>query len=64
MYCPHLLQSLFFLDNIILSTAVWVAVRSAAAEQTGQPPIHSGKYQCHIDTVSSPDDGHIVARNM
>jgi len=24
----------------------------------------SEKYQCRIDTVSSPDDGHIVARNM
>ena len=22
------------------------------------------KYQCRTDTVSSPDDGHIVARNM
>ena len=27
-------------------------------------PLHSEKYQCRIDTVSSPDDGHIVARNM
>jgi len=31
--------------------------------QTRQPPIHSKKYQCRIDTVSSPDDGHIVAQN-
>jgi len=29
--------------------------------QTRQPPIQSKKYQCHIDTVSSPDDGHIIA---
>ena len=29
-----------------------------------QPPIQSEKYQCRISTVSSPDDGHIVARNM
>ena len=28
------------------------------------PPIQSDKYQCRIDTVSSPDDGHIDARNM
>ena len=28
------------------------------------PPIQSEKYQCRIYTVSSPDDGHIVARNM
>ena len=32
--------------------------------QTRQPPIQSEKYQCRIDTVSSPDDGHIVTRNM
>ena len=29
-----------------------------------QPPIQSEKYQCRTDTVSSPDDEHIVARNM
>jgi len=33
-------------------------------QQTTQPPIHSEKYQCRLDAVSSPDDGHIVARNM
>jgi len=32
--------------------------------QTREPPIESEKYQCRIDTVNSPDDGHIVARNM
>ena len=32
---------------------VWVAVRAAAADQTAT---HT---QCRIDTVSSPDDGHI-----
>ena len=26
--------------------------------------LQSEKYQYRIDTVSSPDDGHIVARNM
>ena len=31
--------------------------------QTRQPPTKSEKYQCHTDTASSPDDGHIVARN-
>jgi hypothetical protein len=33
-------------------------------QQTGQPPIQSEKYQYRIDTVSSRDDGYIVARNM
>jgi len=32
------------------------------ADQT--PPIQSDKYPCRIDTVISPDDGHMVARNM
>jgi len=31
---------------------------------TTEPPIQSEKYQCRIDIVSYPDDGHIVARNM
>ena len=30
----------------------------------GQPPIHSEEFQCRMDTVSSPDDGHKVAGNM
>jgi len=32
--------------------------------QNSQPPIQSEKYQRRIYTVISPDDGHIVARNM
>jgi len=32
--------------------------------ETRQPPIQNEKYSCHIDTVSSPDNGHIVARNV
>ena len=32
-------------------------------QQTRQPPIQSEKYQCRIDTVNSPDDGYIIARN-
>jgi len=32
--------------------------------QTRQPPIQNEKYQCRIDTVNSPDDGYIIARNM
>ena len=32
--------------------------------QTIQPPIQNEKYQCRLDTVSSADDGHIVARNV
>jgi len=32
--------------------------------QTRQPPTQKEKYQCRIDTVSSPDDEHIATRNM
>jgi len=28
--------------------------------QTRRPPIQSEKYQCRTDTVSSPDDGHML----
>ena len=34
------------------------------SQPTRQPPIHSKKYQCRMDTVNSPDDGQKVARNM
>jgi len=47
----------------IYTTVIWEAVWSAD-QQTRQPPKQSVKYQCRIDTVNSPDDGHIVARNM
>jgi len=33
-------------------------------QQTSHPPTQSAKYHCHADTISSPNDGHIVARNM
>ena len=41
-------------------SAGWISIQPA--DQT--PPIQSDKYQCRIDTVISPDDGHIIARNM
>ena len=44
-----------------LFQTVLVAVWSAGWDETRQPPIESEKYQCRIDTVSSPDDGHMVA---
>jgi len=39
-----------------------VGISLQPADQT--PPIQSDKYQCRIDTVIFPDDGHMVARNM
>ena len=38
----------------------WIEIQPA--DQT--PPIQTDKYQCRIDTVNSPDDGHMDARNM
>jgi len=58
--------------NIILST-IKKNRKIAKAEnrfsgqnykQTRQPPIQSEKYKCRIVTVSYPDDGYIVAKNM
>ena len=40
----------------------WLDFEIQPADQT--PPIQSDKYQCRKDTVISPDDGHMVARNM
>ena len=49
----------------IYTTLVFVTLYGwLSSLKTRQPPIQSEKYQCRIDTVSSPDDGHIVARNM
>jgi len=39
--------------------SVWVAVRSGGWKSFQPADQQSDKYQCHIDTVSSPDDGHI-----
>jgi len=41
-----------------------VEINILCSLQTRQPPIKGEKYQCRIGTVSSPDDGHTVARNM
>jgi len=61
--CAHHQKNLLYLCDTGIFRSVWVAVWSAGL-QTRQPPIQSEKYQCRIDTASSPDDGHIVARNM
>jgi len=41
-------------------SAGWISIQPA--DQT--PTIQSDKYQCRIDTIISPDDGHMVAQNM
>ena len=43
-------------------TILLVGVSLQPADRT--PPIQSDEYQCHTDTMTSPDDGHMVARNM
>jgi len=51
---------------IMFRATMWpsaIVYRWLSGLQTRQPPTHSEKYQCRTDTVSSPDDGPIVARN-
>ena len=66
--CAHHQEKLLYLCDTGICYSVWVAsgllvgVSLQRADQT--PPIQSDKYQCRIDTVISPDDGRMVARNM
>ena len=66
--CAHHQEKVLYLCDTGICHSVWVAsvllvgVKLQPADQT--PPIESDKYQCRIDTVLSPDDGHMVARNM
>jgi len=53
-YVPIIKKTYFIQATLLFFTLYgWVTVS-----------IQSEKYQCRIDKVSSPDDGHIVARNM
>ena len=55
---------------MLISTSLHVSgnyvpiIKWLSGLQTRQPPMQIEKYQCRIGTVKSPDDGHIVARNM
>ena len=60
--CAHHQESLLYLCDTGIFHSVWDETHPN--QQTRQSPRQSEKYQCHIDTVSSPDDGHTVARNM
>ena len=62
--CVHHQQNLLYLCDTGIFHSVWVNLWSAGWNETRQPPIHSEKYQCRIDTVSSADDGHIVVQNI
>jgi len=61
-------EKLLYLCDTGICHSVWVAsgllvgVQLQPADRT--PPVQSDKYQCRIDTVISPDDGHTVAQNM
>jgi len=56
----HHQENLLYLCDTGIFVSEWVAVCSA--DQTATQT--KWKLPCRIDTVSSPDDGHIVARNM
>ena len=62
--CRSSQEIVFVVVSSVLHAFHWWLSGMLADKQTRQPPTHSEKYQCRIDTVSSPDDGHTVARNM
>ena len=59
--CVPINRKTYFIDATLV---FFVLYGWLSGLQAGQPPIQSEKYQCRIDTVSSADDGYIVARNM
>ena len=61
-YVPIIRRTYCYLCDTGILRSVWVAVWSPSRPDSH--PYRVQKYQCHIDTVSYPDDGHIVARNM
>jgi len=61
-YCIYMTLVFFILYGGL--SGLLVGMRSHPNQRSRQPPTQNKKYQCRIDTVSSPDDGHIVARNM
>ena len=63
-YCIYATLVFFTLHGMRLSGLLAGMTESHTNQQTRQPPMQNEKYQCRIDTVSSDDDGHIVARNM
>ena len=49
----------------LVIVTVWTTVWSAGSPGRPVSRPHRVKVtKCHIDTVISPDDGHIVAQNM
>jgi hypothetical protein len=59
--CTHYQEKLLYLCDTGICHSVWVASGLMVGVKV---PIQSYKYQCRLDTVISPDDGHMVARNM
>jgi len=55
-YVPIIRRTYCIYATLVFFTLYWWL--------SGLLATQSEKYQCRIDTVSSPDDGHIVARNM
>ena len=59
--CVHHQENLLYLCDTGIFT---LYVGQYGLLQIRQPHIQCAKYLCRTDTVSSPDDGHTVARNM
>ena len=66
-YAPIIRRTYCIYATLVFFTLYeWLSGRDVSHpdQPTRQPPIQSAKYQCRIDTVSSPDDGYTVVRNM
>jgi len=52
--------------NVIpgINHSVWTTVWYAGWDETSRRPYRATYTRYHIDTVNSPDDGHMVARIM
>ena len=58
LLCAHHLEKQLYLCN------TWYLSLCMDEWYTRHSSIQSDKYQSPIDTVVSPDDGHLVAQNM
>jgi len=61
--------SLYYLCQIkpnrcTLLLSIFISTSLIPTSRPDSHPYTVKKYQCHIDAVSSPDDGHTVGQNM
>jgi len=60
--CPSSGENYWSYATLVVSICVGGVWSIQPADH--MPPMQSDKYKCRIDTVISPDDGHMVARSV